>query len=359
MWPVIRGLCFPGPASRAGLAAAFLVVLLTCTGGRATAQVNSLSPGATRQLARAEQLIARGRGASALPILRRIARDPVDARVALAFARAGLPSEPDAVWATPDERRVALAREVLAMLDRVDTTLGTPEQGRSIALDRGRARGAAGELEEAIGDVAGLRARLAPEVAATLSWLATLAIARDRLDLAERALDAATIASSEDDAIARDLAAVCLARGAARRAVQVLERRVARSSSAHTSADPNRDVLRRELAAALLAAGDAQRALGLLAAIATSVDDARSHLDAARAALEAGDPTRARGSAELAAAAARTDPRSRAEAPLVLAEACLALRDDACARRAFTDALARDPSSTRAREGLRALDAPR
>jgi tetratricopeptide (TPR) repeat protein len=296
-----------------------------------------------RELAQADRAAQAGQTARARRIWVRAARRaPQDGRAALRLA-AALPQ--DVVRAAAlGETLAPLAREADDALVLHLAALGenaTPEARRA----RAWSLALGGDHARAVEAVAAMVSLQDAECAALLSRLAALAVHREDLRSARRALESAHRALPQDSDVLADLAAVELALGDAGRAVERFARVVARRPS---------DVdARRDLAGALLAAGRGPEAIAALEEAARLRSEAPElRLELARAALEAGQPAVAERAARAAISAlASDDGRGHA----VLGAALAAQRRRAEAEAALSEALRRDPDDVRARQVLDAL----
>ncbi len=296
-------------------------------------------------LARAEAASARGRDAQAWALWARAARraPPEDGRVALALG-AALPTEP--VEASPAVReRAVRARDALD--DFLEHAAPEHPAARRAAHLRGWAAALAGDHGSAIERVGGAIGLQDRESATWLGRLAALAVRRGDLEAARRALVAAHRAWPQDDEGLRDLGAIELALGRPGEAVERYARIVGRR--------PEDLAARRDLAGALVAAGRAEEAMAILARAAElHPEDADLWIECAHAALEAGAPDRAERAARAAIERLASDD-GRGHAALGAALAALGRREAAAA--AFDEALRRDPSDVRARQGRDTLRA--
>ncbi|MCS6797898.1 MAG: tetratricopeptide repeat protein [Myxococcota bacterium] len=327
-----------------------LALSTMCEAGQAFAQRDRRR--LERLLATAERLATRGHRDEAVRWLERAAAaDPADARAPMRLASLLLGPEETEIDPRPAGETVARAR---ALAERLGTTITassestSSEASRALVRARARALAVAAALEEAIALVTRGAHRLDEADWRLLRRLAVVAIRRDELGAAERALEAARTSGDVSVETARDLAAVRLAQGRAGDALALLRELAARL--------PDDVELARDLAGAALAAGQAREAHARFAALAAAEpDDPDAWLDAARAALEAERPASAEAHARRAlSVAAPHDP----EPALLLGTALRLLGRRAEAVAAYRDALARDPTSARARQALEALDAP-
>ncbi|WP_236605285.1 tetratricopeptide repeat protein [Sandaracinus amylolyticus] len=301
-------------------------------------------------LAQAERAVSAGRPARALgPLRRAIAADPSDARAPLRLAELLLPDQVDEQVAAPGaamQRDASEARRVLeAWLAGAPTDPAAQRRASAMrwwaaAIAEGHAVAIDGITRDA-----GLQDESAASV---LRRLAALAIRRDDLEGARRALEAARRAMPQDTEVLAELAALALAQGRATEAVTLFEAVVARRPG-------DLDALR-DVAGARMAAGDAPAAARTLESVARQLPTSGEvRLELARARLEAGDReggiTAAREALELAAP-------NDAEPAIVLGQALAAAGQRHEARRAFEEALRRRPGSPRATEALRALQNP-
>ncbi|WP_169791507.1 tetratricopeptide repeat protein [Sandaracinus amylolyticus] len=308
-----------------------------------TARVDAL-------LAQAERAAAAGRAPRALaPLRRAIATAPSDARAPLRLAELLLPDRVDARAAAPTaamQRDAAEARRVL------ETWLATDPQDPAVRRRASAMRWWAAAIAEEHGaaiDGVTREAGLQDDAAASaLRRLAALAIVRDDLGGARRALEAARRAMPQDTDVLAELATVALAQGRASEAVTLFEAVVARR--------PGDLEALRDVAGARLAAGDAASAARTLESVARQLPTSGEvRLELARARLEAGDREGGITAAREALALAADDD---AEPAIVLGQALAAAGRDDEARRALEDALRRRPGSPRATEALRALRNP-
>lgn len=339
---LLRG---PGSSPRGFLLSAWLWAALLgplLTPGVADAQEARVE----RWLAGAERAMERGRSSEALRLWRRAARRaPEDGRAVVRMASA-LPQGAPAVVNVEGALR-ARALEAQRLLDaHLEVAEGEAREARRA---RAWVEAVLGDHPGAIEAATGMAGLQDAESASLLRNLATLAVLRDDLPSAERALLAARRASPQDGEIHSELGALALARGAPERAVEHFGRALGRA--------PGDLDARRDLAGALLAAGRADEALGLLTrAIAAHPEAPALRLELARAALEAGQPDVAERAARQAVALLpTTDPRAHS----LLGEAFAARDRPDLARAAFEEALRRAPRDLRARMGLDALTPPR
>lgn len=305
-----------------------------------------------RWIARADALVAAGHEARAAPILRRAARRaPEDARAPLRLAGLLVPADPSRV-ADPSAALRRAAEEARAALDRVvavdDATRADLARARAWTI------AASGDHREAAEIAGGAMGRLDAASARALRDIAAVAVHRRDLEAASRAIELAERAAPEDVSLASDRAAIELARGRPDRAIPLVRRVLERR--------PDDLRARRDLAGALLASGAPESALRILSAIAAQHDTdatdprerARCHLDVARAALEAGDAARAERAAR---AALRHAPETDPSPARLLALALVAQSRRPEAADAFREALRRDPTDSRSREGLTGITA--
>jgi len=292
-----------------------------------------------RILARAEAAAERGQDRRAWTLFnvarRRAEAD--DPRPAIAEAEA-LPeeaAEPTDAWRS----RAAEARDA-----HDELAAEAPEHPQAARAARLRAWAAAlaGEHAEAIeraSAAAGLQDR---ESAALLRRLATLAVLRQDLPSARRALIGAHRAMPQESATLSDLGAVELALGRPGAAVERFARVLGRR--------PDDLLARRDLAGAMVAAGRAEAAVEILTqAAAAHPGDIDLRLELAHAALEAGDHAMAERAARAAIERSANDD-GRGHTVLGAALTAQGRREDA--RAAFEEALRRDPGDVRARQGL-------
>ena len=338
--------------SRMQFTAVALLVIGLSPGGLLHAQTGRPDRTLNAWIARADAQVESGRRARAIPLLRRaIRRAPEDPRAPMRLFRLWAPSGA-AEAASPDEGVRARVREVTAALAAVRPS-AEPEPSdaaaeritdQDVRLAWAWSIAVAGDHREAIERVSLAAPRLDARSVQALRSLAALAVRRHDVAAADDALRAARRIDPVTIELLTEHAAVRLARGRADDAVALLmEARERR---------PDVDAVRRDLAGALLAAGRAPEATQLLAGWAAEhPDDASAVLSLARAALEAGQTGRAVNAARRVMALSPRDPVPA----LVLAEASLAAGRTADAATAYREALRRDPTNTRAREGLRAL----
>lgn len=190
---------------------------------------------------------------------------------------------------------------------------------------------AAGELQDAT-TVACLRA------------IAAVAAQRGDLERAEQALAAARQYMLQDRAVMAELGAIQLARGKSREALTVLGERFA--------IEPSSLSARRDLAYALLASGRAADALSLLEAERDDCQrDPGCALEAARAALEADRPDRARAFAERRLALIAGD----VDALFIVGDAYVREGSLEKARAAYAAVLRTQPESARAKQAIEQL----
>jgi predicted Zn-dependent protease len=186
---------------------------------------------------------------------------------------------------------------------------------------------------------------LGPPDAERVRWVravASIAIARDDLGTAERALAWVFACCAEDPHATTDLALLRIVRGKPREAVPLLQRRLA--------AAPDDLDTRRNLASALRAAGVPGEAHAVLEAARDACDaEDGCALDAARALLEMGDPNAA--SARLRSGRVS----DRVQLWLLRADARLGSGDLRGAERAYAEVLTLAPGHPRATEALKAL----
>lgn len=294
-----------------------------------------------RALQQAERAEQRGQRERAWRILARAAaRRPEDGRAAIRLA-ALLPQDPAEV-AQPIERARAVEAALSAHLDAA---------GESVAARRalGWAVAAHGDHARAIESIAGLAGLQDVESAALLSRLAAVAVLRDDLAAAERALEAAHRALPQDNTILSDLGAVELARGDPSSAADRFSRILGRQ--------PDDLGARRDLAGALVASGRTEEAVALLEqAVTVHPEEPELRLELARAALEAGQAIVAERAARgVIPALADDDGRGHS----ALGAALAAQRRRSEAELAFAEALRRNPRDTRARQALEALQRER
>jgi tetratricopeptide (TPR) repeat protein len=301
-------------------------------------------------LARAERDLARGAAAAAvLRLSRALARDAEDPRLVLRFAELALPLTGE-----------LSTRELEPLVQRAEHLLRAEERTRadtkSAPLDAERARTLALHLawanalrERDDDSLAQVYAAGRLQDRATLDCLrqiAALAVLRDRLALAERALSLARQYVPQAPALASELGHVLLARGESEAAVTLL--------AEHFAIDPRDLGARRDFAYALAAAGRASEGYGLLASERAACNaDPRCAIEAARIALEAGrtNDALAHAGARLAANA------SDLEALFVSADAHTRAGHFADARGVYQRILAIRPDNARARQALEQLPA--
>lgn len=297
-----------------------------------------------RLLAQADTLAERGRSRQAWRQLRRASRraGAEDGRPAIALGEL-LPSEPrdpEAPW--PD--RAIEARDALeAFLEAAPNAEDAPQAARL----RSWATALAGDHQAAIERAAGAIGLQDRESSALLRRLATLAVRRDDLHAARRALLAAHRAWPQGSDILSELGAVELALGRPGDAVERFGRILGR--------DPTDLDARRDLAGALVAAGRPEAAVELLSS-ATSAHPGEVDLwlELAWAAIEARAPETAERAAHRAIDALSADD-GRGHTALGTALAARGQTEAAAA--AFDEALRRDPDDLRARQGRDTLRA--
>jgi len=302
-----------------------------------------------RTLAAAELALASGQPARAeRRLLTALLRDPRDARVLARYATLVVPlaAEP----ARPLVQRVQGARALLARIARRDALPGDPsvypepEIERAIALHAALAEALLEHDESSFALVraAGRQQDLA--TVACLRQIAALAVARDRLELAEQALALARQYYLQDLALSSELGHVLLARGRGEAALRVFGERYA--------IDPSQLEARRDLAYALASEGRAGEALALLSSDRDACErDLGCALEASRVALEAGRPEDALRYAAKRLAADAGD----LDALFVTADAHTRAGQLAEARRSYERALEVRPDSARARAALAEL----
>lgn len=298
-------------------------------------------------LTRAQWLADRGQVDRAVVLLRRAMQLSPEAPTPVKqFAALALPGPEDTRAWSPDARVIADALTVLRAIDEVasrdDTSVG--ERAQSLADERVWATALAQNVTAAI-DLWLRRDVLMDRDHAELGRaLAALAVRRDDLEAAARALENAVAFNAEDPSLRTDLAAVELARGDARTAM-LLFRDVA-------VANPNDLNAQRDLAGALLATGDALTATGLLRATTGCQQSCDCALELTRAALVANEVATAVTSASHALRQCNDDDP---EPALWLANAEQAAGHLAQAKTAYRLAAQRDPQSARAEQGLRSI----
>ncbi len=304
----------------------------------------SLRDATARAIRRAQQATERGRAGRGWSLLERAARRAADddgrIPIALGAALPVDPVEPDETW----RARAARARDLLETF--LAAAPEDPDADRAARL-RSWALALAGDHEQAIERAAaavGLQDRPASEL---LRRLATLAVVRGDLPAARRALLAAHRAMPQDNGVLSDLGAVELALGRPRAAMERFARILGRR--------PQDLEARRDLAGALVAAGRPEAAVEVLERAAERHPDAVDlWLELSHAAREAGDGAAAERAAR---AAIRHLEGSDGRGHTALGFALLELGRATDAGSAFEEALRRDPSEARARQGLSALRA--
>ncbi len=328
-------------------AAAIGLCLVLCM----STSVHAAPSGATHSelVARADRLLERGRTARALVLLRRAYARSASLSVALKLARVLVPDPGESLQIKVTLReqhvRTQQALELMRLVDALPVAASKDEQPLLRELWRRRAWAQAwcGDFAGAVVSLRERGGRSDAESARALRSVASLALLRDDLQVAENALRAAYSFTPEDGVLASDLAAVLLVQGRADESIPLWEQRL--------RGQPDDLEARRDLSSALLAAGRGADAVSLLEAERAVCDAARNcAIEAARAALESGDSNRA------IERLAGTFAGDAIEALLVLADAHTRLGARERAREAYARILEQNPGHVRARENLRALE---
>jgi tetratricopeptide (TPR) repeat protein len=286
-------------------------------------------------LARARALLAEGKLARALGMLRKLhRRAPSDLYV--------LDTLVDGLRMRRHDDVCLNADEVLSVTQALDTPASGPELAiaRRLQLARALARACVGEAVASLEEAEQIARQGDPSAGATFRELALVFVGREQLTFAEEALARAVAHASDDPELLRDYAALLMVRGRAEQAAVVLAR-------AHR-VDPDDLGLVREYAAALASAGLASDALSLLSSHRPKCAESRGCIvQAARVALEARSER----------AALEWIGGERLPAALLLrAEALRRLGQVAEAREVYRDVLVEQPDNVRARQALEALE---
>jgi tetratricopeptide (TPR) repeat protein len=277
-------------------------------------------------------------------------RNPRDARVLARYAALAVPLAPEP--ARGPAQRVARARELLQRIARRDALPGDPralpepEIERAITLHTALAEALLEHDESSFALVYAAGRQQDAGTVLCLRQIAALAVARDRLELAEQALALARQYFLQDLAVSAELGHVLLARGRGEAALRVFGERYA--------IEPGQLEARRDLAYALASEGRPGEALALLAADRSACErELGCALEAARIALEAGRPEEA---VRYAAKRLAVDAGDL-DALFVTADAQTRAGQLDEARRTYERALAVRPDSVRARTALAQLPA--
>lgn len=311
---------------------------------RAATRMEAAAKRAERVLAESERELRRGHVERAMKRLARgLSREP-SPRLALRYAELALPFS-GALGADVDAR-VRLAEPLHALLPRVDLSAIEREGARQLLLHGAYAALLVGDDEGGIVLLLQAGRLQDPATVAALRALAAVATRREQLELAEQLLAMARQYLPQDLELARELALVSLARGEGRAAVTLLEERFA--------VEPHASSARRDLAYALVAVGRADDALVLFSDVRDAcMRNAGCALEAARSALEAGEPAQA-----LDYARAVLAERSELDAMFVIAEAHVQRGELEEAKHAYADVLRVQPDSVRAKLALEQLTSP-
>jgi tetratricopeptide (TPR) repeat protein len=329
----------------AGVRAAFPIAIVLLGLSLTTHVAAQPSRALERGLADADRAAQRGQERRAWTLWQRAARRaPADERAVLRMAST-LPVDASEVARAPEPVR-ARAQLVQTALDAHFAANASPSPEA-----RQRHAWTTAILGDHATAIDAIAARAGRQDAAAAEWLrrlAALAVHREDLVAAHRALLAAHRALPVDGGVLSDLGAVELALGRPAAAIERFTRVL--------GGRPDDLDARRDLAGAMVAAGRADEAVALLApAVDTHPDVVDVRVELGRAALEAGQWLRAEQVARgLMDALPPTDPRG----PSLLGEALAGQRRAREAEDAFRDALRRDPEDLRAQRGLAALAAP-
>lgn len=317
-----------------------------------TAQAQSARGSASeRALTAAEHDLARGQAARAERRLKSaLVRDPREPRLLARYAALLVPL--DVERTTPMPRRVESARELMTRIARRETlpsdpsVLTDPERERVLALHAALAEALLMHDDESFALVRAGGRLQDPLTVVCLRQIAALAVTRDRLDLAERALALARQYYLQDLTLGAELGHVLLARGRGEAALRLFAERYA--------IEPQSVEARRDLAYALATEGRAGEALALLSADRAACERAPGcAVEAARIALEAGRPDDA-----LAYAARRLEgDTSDLDALFITADAHTRAGRLGEARQSYERVLVVRPDSVRAQQALEQLPA--
>ncbi|MCB9591489.1 MAG: tetratricopeptide repeat protein [Sandaracinaceae bacterium] len=270
--------------------------------------------------------------------MRRSAPDDGRAAIAAAEVLPQLPAEPTAAWR---DRAVRVRDALEAFLAAAPEHPDVRRAGRA----RAWAQALAGEHEAAIERAAGAIGLQDREASTLLGRMAALAVLRDDLASARRALVAAHRAYPQDNATLFDLGAIELALGRPAEAAEHYGRILGRR--------PEDLDARRDLAGALVAAGRPDDAVELLSQAAERHPDVIDlWLELAHAALEATSSSVAE---QAARQAIERLPEDDGRGHLALGLALAQRGDRAAAAAAFDETLRRDPGDLRAQQGLVSL----
>ncbi|MBX7192642.1 MAG: tetratricopeptide repeat protein [Sandaracinaceae bacterium] len=301
-----------------------------------------------RALSRADDALRRGRTERALSLLEASARRvPRDARAPLRFCEIAVP-ESDATVTARVDGSDTLARDAARCASLLEALTGSTDPlDTHVAELLAWSRALLGDRGPALARVA--RHPLDERDVAPLRRLATLAVVDGDANEAAIALTLARRVRPHDLELLEDLAAIELSRGNAASAVTLFRAIVAARPG-------DRDAMH-DLAGACLQAGENTAAVRYLEQLARDQPDrASAWIDLARARIELGDVAGASSDAQRALALA--DPGD-ASAAIVLGEALRLSGDVDGARRAYEEALRREPSSALARRALASIDASR
>ncbi len=302
---------------------------------------------AERELGAAERELARGNARAAERRLSRaLGRNADDPRLLLRYAELALPL--DGQLAADTGALSAAATSYLGALERArDGTALRDEDARRLLLHAAWAAALLARYDDSLA-LALEAGQLQDRPTLTcLRQIAALAVRRDLLAVAERALTLAKQYVPQEPGLALELGRVLLARGQPERAVLVLSERFA--------LEPQGLALRRDLAYALASAGRARQGHALLSAERARCEaDPPCALEAARIALEAGELDDALAYAARRLAASPSD----LDALFVTADALLRAGQLQRAREAYERVLRVHPESARAKQALAELPRP-
>jgi tetratricopeptide (TPR) repeat protein len=300
-------------------------------------------------MSRVERDVAAGRTGRAVRTLRAsLRRTPGEIRLVRRVADLTIPPAVSDALRSPSADVLADAAALVSAIEALVASDAQLDAESRAWCERTRrwARALAGEHGGAIDESARAAGLQDTASAAELVRLAALAIVRDDLASAERALEAAHRALPQDVAITADLATVHVARGRPDRAVPLYESALGRS--------PGDVDLVLDLAGARIASADVDGAIALLTRLASRAEDVRADLALAQAYLTSG---RASSAIEPARRALARSADDDARAALTLGDALSATGSDAEAIAAYEEALRRAPRSARARAGIEAVRA--
>jgi tetratricopeptide (TPR) repeat protein len=317
----------------------------------ARAQLAASAQTRERVLAAVEHELARGQLARAERRLRSaLARNPRDARLLIHYAALAVPLAPEP--SKEAAARVEGARLLVQYIARREALPGDPsqlldpERERVLALHVALAEALLVHDDESFAWVRAAGRLQDPLTVQCLRQIATLAVTRDRLDLAEQALTLARQYYLQDLALTAELGHVLLARGRGEAALRLFAERYA--------IEPSQLEARRDLAYTLASEGRAGEALALLSAARADCERALGcALEAARIALEAGRLEDA-----LAYAARRLEADAGdLDALFITADAHTRAGQLDRARSSYERVLALRPDSVRAQQALEQLPA--